>query len=124
MYLQYILIRFTPSIILLCPPSPRAISTDIFILFSYINIKFIYLICPSSPFPYALPDPTGTHPWKGAILLSFPSFSKIDIDSSKGFYLDISDILCFNKIYLLLLYLPEASFDQISCPKQTNLTKK
>jgi hypothetical protein len=47
MCLQYILVRFTPSIIL---PLLRIISTGFFLLFSYMNTKYIHHIHPHSPF--------------------------------------------------------------------------
>jgi hypothetical protein len=63
MCLQYILIRFNPSITLPhlpCTPLRRTISTGFIILFSYRNTKYICHICPPSPF--ALSPPLGTPP--------------------------------------------------------------
>jgi hypothetical protein len=40
------------------------------------NTKYFHHTRLPSPFPYAFPAPTGTYPWKGAILPSCPSFKK------------------------------------------------
>jgi hypothetical protein len=60
-------------------PSLRTISTSFILLFSYTNTKYIHYIHSHSPFSYAFPSPTGTHPWKrpgctsaGGVHLGFP----------------------------------------------------
>jgi hypothetical protein len=54
--LQYVLVRFTPSIILLYLLSSllRIVSTGLVFLFSYMSTYFHH-IHPPSPFPYILP---------------------------------------------------------------------
>jgi hypothetical protein len=66
MCLQYILVGFTPSIILPLFPSPllRTISTGFILLVLYMNIKYIHHIHPQSPFPYSHPFPQVLTPRK------------------------------------------------------------
>jgi hypothetical protein len=54
MCLKYILVGFTPSIILLLSPSSllRTTSTGFILLFSYMDKKQIHHIHLHSPFPY------------------------------------------------------------------------
>jgi hypothetical protein len=54
MCLQYILIRFTPSIVVpFHLPFLRTISAGFILLFSYINTKYVHHISTHSPFPNA-----------------------------------------------------------------------
>jgi hypothetical protein len=71
------------------------------------NTKFIYYICPLSPFSYALSSPTGTHPQRGHLLPSWPSFFNAYIYSSKCFRLGIANMYmqCFDQINTPLLTL-------------------
>lgn len=91
------------------PPLLRTISTG-FILFSYINTKYINHICPALPFLYALPPPTGILPGNDLFYLSVLHLFQVCIDKTKWFCLSLSEmyILCFNQItsryYLLYLY--------------------
>jgi hypothetical protein len=78
MCLKYILVGFTLPLFFIFPPTPllRTISAD-FILFSYMDTKYIYHIYPHSPFPCALLPPTGIHPQKRFIFSFCLSFFKI-----------------------------------------------
>jgi hypothetical protein len=53
----------------------RTISSDFILLFSYTDTKYNHHIYWDSPFPYAHPPHTGTHPWK-KIYLSLLTFIK------------------------------------------------
>jgi hypothetical protein len=101
MCLNYILIKFTPSIVL--PPHSlpvlRTISTGFIILFPHINAKYIHHILPLLPFPYAQPLLLIPTPRQDLFYLSAFHFFKVYIDSSWRFCFHISDlyISCFNQ---------------------------
>jgi hypothetical protein len=66
MWSQYILVRFTPSIILPVPPLPfleKFQQISFFYLHIWIQNTFTTYTLPS-PFPCAQPPPIGTCPWK------------------------------------------------------------
>jgi hypothetical protein len=119
MSLQYILIRFIPSIILLYSSASflRTISTGFIVLFSYLNIKYICYIC----LPYALLSPTGTCSRKDLFYLSVLHFCKVYINSTQGFALVFQTCTYHALIkppphYLLFLYhLTPILFNRLQC---------
>jgi hypothetical protein len=73
MCLQYILDKFTPSIVLsLLPPLLEQFQQVFILLFSYMDTKYIHHIHPHSSFPCAHPPPSSTHPWKRPIFSLLP----------------------------------------------------
>jgi hypothetical protein len=79
MCLQYILVRYIPSIVLPCPSAPflRTILTSFIALFSHINTKCIPPCSSTFTLSYVMPIhlPLAS-PSTGLVLLSCPSFLK------------------------------------------------
>jgi hypothetical protein len=76
--LQYISVKFTPSIILLYPPSSilRMLSTGLIFPFAYMSTQYFHHVRPPTPFLYILPPPTGTNPETGLFYLPVLCFWK------------------------------------------------
>jgi hypothetical protein len=105
LHLQCILIRFTPSISLPCPPLLLlTISAGFMVLFSCKYTKYIDQIHPPSPslftlaLPLVHPPPSNT-----PVLYSWPSFLKCILIAQRSFCPHIShmNILYFNHSNLL-----------------------
>jgi hypothetical protein len=80
-FLQYIIVKFTPSIIFLCLPSPcfwNSFHRPHFSI-SYISTHYFHHVHPLTPFPYILSPPTGTNPRQGLFYLPVLYFWKKDI---------------------------------------------
>jgi hypothetical protein len=101
-HVQYILIRFAPTVILSHPHYLllTTISTSLIVLFSYTNTKHIHRIYPPLPTLFIFPLPAGIHLHTGLVLTVCPSFFKMCINFSRAFYLGISDMcmLCLNHL--------------------------
>jgi hypothetical protein len=77
------LIRLPPPSLPLIPflTSPKTISKGFIVLFTYMYIKYINYIQPSSPSPFTFPLSLVTLPQKnpGPVLYSCPSFKKFTL---------------------------------------------
>jgi hypothetical protein len=60
-FLQYIIIKFTPSIILFTPPHSQNSFNKVIFLFTYMHIQ-LHHNHPPTHFPHVLPPPTGMLP--------------------------------------------------------------
>jgi hypothetical protein len=83
--LQYIVISFTPSIVLPFPPLGTILS--FIVQFPYMNMKYFHHFCPPLPSLFTLAPPTGTYLWTHRTCFIFLSFFvfKVYIDLFKGF---------------------------------------
>jgi hypothetical protein len=107
--LPYVLIRFTPSIILPHPPPTplRTISTSFIVLFSYTNTKGIQYIHPLSLSLFTLLSSTSTHSWTRPVL----HFFKCVLTVQGGFALvfhtcPYHSLIRLPRYYLLFLHHP------------------
>jgi hypothetical protein len=93
-YLRFTSLHHSPH------PSPLFLKNNFNRCHSFIFIYEYKTHTPHSPFPYALPYPTGTHPRKRPVLSSCPFFFKCIVYSPRGFHFGISDLYmsCFNQI--------------------------
>jgi hypothetical protein len=74
--LHYIILEFTPSIILLYPPLPipRIVSPGLIFPLTHMSTECLHHIHPPIPFPYILSPPTGTNPRQDLFCLSIYVF--------------------------------------------------